>query len=90
MAKGGARPGAGRPQGSKNRLSFRDYWTEEEIIEFVQFTKENYMGDMGVHKWTGAQLFGAPSQSIDHTTLGEKLPTPLLANVPTDDSPKEN
>lgn len=27
---------------------------------------------------------------IDHTTKGEKLPTPLLANVPTDDSIKED
>lgn len=84
MAKGGARPGAGRPVGSKNRLAFRDYWSEEEIVEYVQFTKENYMGDMKVHGWVGDHLFPKIKQEIDVTTNGKDLPTPIMHVLPND------
>jgi hypothetical protein len=66
MAKnGGARPGAGRPKGSKNRLAFRDYWSEKEIKEYVDFTKETYMADGKTHTWVGDQLFGKAAQALE-------------------------
>lgn len=83
--KGGARPGAGRPKGSGMK-PFRDYVSDEEKKKFVEFILDQYMGDMRLALWFGNQLFGQAPQSIDHTTMGEKLPTPLLANVPNDDS----
>ena len=45
MAKGGARPGAGRPKGSTTTPRFRDLISEEERQKFVEFILDQYMGD---------------------------------------------
>lgn len=82
--KGGARPGAGRPKGTGIK-PFRDYVSEEERLKFVEFILDSYMGDMRLAQWFGNQLFGQAPQSIDHTTKGEKLPTPILSTVPEKD-----
>jgi hypothetical protein len=42
MAKGGARPGAGRPKGSKNIPTFREYVSEDDRKEFVEFVLSTY------------------------------------------------
>ncbi|WP_041359464.1 hypothetical protein [Nitrobacter hamburgensis] len=86
MAKGGARPGAGRRKGTGIK-PFREYVSEEERQKFVEFILDSYMGDMRLAQWFDNQLFGQAPQSIDRTILREKLPTPLLAHVPTDDGP---
>jgi hypothetical protein len=49
--------------------------------QFVEFMLANYMGDMRIAVWMGDQLFGKAPQSIDHTTLGEKLPTPIMGGI---------
>lgn len=77
MAKGGARPGAGRKAGPTAK-PFRDYVSEEDKAQFVEFMLANYMGDMRLAVWVGDQLMGKAPQTIDHTTLGEALPTPIL------------
>jgi hypothetical protein len=64
MALGGKRPGAGRPKGSKHIPQFRDYVSEEDRAEFVEFVLSSYKGDMRLTTWVGDQLFGKAAQSI--------------------------
>lgn len=87
---GGARPGAGRPKGSTSLPRFSDYTNDAERRKFAEFVHETYMGDMRLAIFYGQNAFAKPVEHIDHTTMGEKLPTPLLANVPTDDSTQED
>lgn len=90
MARGGKQPGAGRPKGSTNVPKFGDYVTEAERKKFVEFVLETYMGDMNLARWMGDHLFAKPVQSIDHTTKGEKLPTPILSTVPDEKQDHES
>lgn len=85
MARGGKRPGAGRKYGSKSRPSIFEFWDDGDIAEFFEFLKDNYKEDMRLMQWVGDQLMGKPAQSIDHTTKGEKLPTPILSTVENKD-----
>lgn len=64
MAKGGARPGAGRPKGSITTPRFRDLVSEEEREKFVEFILDQYMGDMRLALWMGDQLFGKAPQPL--------------------------
>lgn len=64
--------------------------TPEERQTFVDFMMSSYMGDMGLAKWVGDHLFAKPVQSIDHTTNGKDLPTPILSDVSGDDSAKKD
>ena len=81
MAKGGARPGAGRPKGSKNRPTFRDMFfkiygeekAEELILEFFEFTIDNYKENAKLHIWFGDQMFGKAPQDLDVTSDGESV-----------------
>lgn len=84
MANGGKRAGAGRKPGSAWK-PFREYVSEEERAKFVEFILDQYMGDMRLAQWFGNQLFGQAPQSIDHTTKGEKLPTPIMGGIPKQD-----
>jgi hypothetical protein len=55
MAKGGARPGAGRPKGSITRPQLRDFYDKQEAAK-----KDNIL-----KKFVAEQLFGrAPSPSL--------------------------
>lgn len=87
--KGGKRAGAGRPKGSTNVPRFSDYVTDKERKTFAEFVIESYMGDVSLAKWFGDNAFSAPLKSIDLTTGGETLPTPLL-HVLDHNSSKEN
>jgi hypothetical protein len=64
MAKGGARPGAGRKKGSKTVPQFRDYVSDKERKKFVEFVLSSYMGDMRLTTWMGDQLFGKAPQPL--------------------------
>jgi hypothetical protein len=64
MAKGGKRPGAGRPVGSKNKYSIHDYFTADDVVTFVEFLKDNYMEDTKLMTWLGDHLFGKPAQAL--------------------------
>jgi hypothetical protein len=82
--RGGRREGAGRKPGTKLVKPFREYVSEEEKLKLVEFILDQYMGDMRLAQWFGNQLFGQAPQSIDHTTQGEKLPTPILGATTQD------
>jgi hypothetical protein len=82
MAKGGKRIGAGRKPGPAWK-PFRDYINPEERAKFIQFILESYMGDMRLALWFGEQLFGKAPASLDITTDGQQLPTPIMY-VPAD------
>jgi hypothetical protein len=64
MAKGGARPGAGRPLGSKNKYSIHDFFTKKDVEEFIEFLKANYMEDPKLMVWLGEHLFGKAVQPL--------------------------
>ena len=64
MAKGGKQPGAGRPKGSKNLYSIKDYFKKKDVDEFVEFLKANYMEDTKLMVWLGEHLFGKVPQAI--------------------------
>jgi hypothetical protein len=57
MSKGGARPGAGRPKGSTNVPQFRDYVTEVDIKEFVEFVLSTYKESERLTTWVGDHFF---------------------------------
>lgn len=87
---GGKRPGAGRPKGSTSKPQFRDYFTEQERIDMVEMVKTHMVDDLKLLQFAVEQNFGKAPQSIDHTTLGKELPTPILNALPSDDSAEEN
>ena len=62
--KGGARPGAGRPAGSKTVPQFRDYVSEDERKKFVEFVLDQYMSDIRLATWLVDQLFGKAPQPV--------------------------
>lgn len=64
MAKGGKRPGAGRPVGSTNKLSLRDYMKKEDIEEFFEFVLSTYKESEKLTIWMGDQLIGKATQAI--------------------------
>jgi hypothetical protein len=64
MAKGGKRPGAGRPKGSKTVPQFRDFVSDKERKKFVEFVLDQYMGDIRLALWLGDQLFGKAPQPL--------------------------
>jgi len=64
MALGGKRPGAGRPVGSKNKLSLRDYMKKEDIEEFFEFVLSTYKESEKLTIWMGDQLIGKATQAI--------------------------
>ena len=75
---GGARPGAGRPKGSKTVPQFRDYVSKAEKKKFVEFVLETYMGDIRLALWMGDQLFGKAPQPITGDDGG-----PVQVNITT-------
>ena len=62
MAKGGKRPGAGRPKGSG--LNLKSYLTEMDIKTFIEFLLANYMEDARLMMWMGDHIFGKAPQPI--------------------------
>jgi hypothetical protein len=61
---GGKRPGAGRPVGSKNKLTLRDYMKEEDIKEFFEFVLGTYKESEKLTIWMGDQLVGKATQAL--------------------------
>lgn len=77
MAKGGKRPGAGRPKGSYNRPQIRDYFTEEEVKELVEMIKTHMVDDMTLLKFVAEQIFGKAVQPISGDPI-DRTPIPIL------------
>src|SRR4051812_28515871 len=63
MAKGGARPGAGRPKGSVTRPQLRNYFDEAETAARGRL-KERAKTDSTILKFLGEQVFGKAPQPL--------------------------
>lgn len=79
MARGGKREGSGRK--AREWTPLRDLVSSKDKAEYVEFVLSTYKESPDLTKWLGNQLYGQAPQSIDHTTKGEKLPTPILTHV---------
>jgi hypothetical protein len=99
MAKGGKRIGAGRPKGSKDPHTLVKETALLELRQLVLKEIEPIVraliakataGDVQAARELLDRAFGKAAQSIDHTTMGEKLPQPILNAIPSDDSIKED
>jgi hypothetical protein len=64
MAKGGARPGAGRPAGSITRPQLRDYWTSEQIKKFFESLYTRQQTDARIAIWCAEQIAGKAPQPL--------------------------
>jgi hypothetical protein len=71
MAKGGKRPGAGRPKGSVTKPQLRTYFDKKEIAALVIQLKERAKTDSTILKFIGEQIFGKPAQTFDLPEDGE-------------------
>jgi hypothetical protein len=80
MAKGGKRSGAGRPIGSTNKLSLRDYIEKEDNEEFFDFVLSTYKESEKLTVWLGDQLKASQQMEISGPE-GE----PLAANLSASD-----
>lgn len=73
---GGARPGGGRPKGSKSKLVITDFFTPEDINRLVDELRiQIYEAkDKDMIKFAVEQLFGKATQRNEHTGAdGEQL-----------------
>lgn len=70
MAKGGKRPGSGRKKGSTSRPVLREYFTDQEIKDFVKNLKESAKTDMNIKKFVAEQLFGKAIQPVEGDLKG--------------------
>lgn len=64
MAKGGARPGAGRPKGTYNKPQLRDYISEDEVNKLVEKAKEQAADKPELLKFILDHVFGKARQNI--------------------------
>lgn len=67
MAKGGKRPGAGRPLGARTKLMILDYITEEEVKELVKIAKAQAAAKPDLMRFLLEQVFGKARQPIEGT-----------------------
>lgn len=68
---------AGRPKGSISPRDRIRQMFEANPQDFDEFL-ENYLNDKMNYKHVVELLDGKPHQSVDHTTLGKELPTPII------------
>ena len=67
----------GRPKGSTTRPQIRDYFTKEEIEEFVTDLKESAENDPAMKRWLGEQIFGKAPQPIS----GDDDGSPIVVKI---------
>lgn len=92
----------GRPKGSEDfktkfykvidKLAKQNDLTPDEIEEQLLLVgyKKAKDGDYSFYRDLMDRIHGKPQQSIDHTTNGKELPTPILGNVQTHNINEEN
>ena len=64
MARGGARPGAGRKKGGKEKPHISSYWSETDIKNYFEHLKTKYPESDRIATWIGDQLCGKAVQPI--------------------------
>ena len=61
--RGGKRKNAGNKEGSV-RPNFSAFWTQKEILAFMDWVKDNYKTDHRLAVWAGDHLFGKAPQPL--------------------------
>jgi hypothetical protein len=87
MARGGKRLGAGRPKGSTQRPQLRDYFNEDELLDFIELVKTHMVEDMTILRFVGEQIFGKAVQPISGDPV-DRTPIPILHVQRNDGDPK--
>jgi hypothetical protein len=77
----------GNANGRPKKKTFREYWSDEEISEYVEYVKKNYKLRPEITKLVGEQLFGKPAQNIN---LGNEDGGPLIIKVIRADGNPDN
>ena len=94
MAKGGKQPGAGRPKGSKAAHTLEAQEARVKLIKMVHAELEAIVrpqiekakkGDTQAYHAITNRAWGMPGQSLDLSTLGEKLQSMSLTTLSNDD-----
>ena len=100
--RGGKREGSGRKKGPATvaREKVKDYIAERIATDIAPIIDKLILkakaGDVASIKELFDRGFGKASQSVDHTTNGKELPTPILAGLSimnglhTDDSTEKD
>lgn len=72
----------GRPVGSFTKPRIYEFITPMEFKKIMDKAKILALeGDKDMIKFVGEQYMGKAAQSIDHTTNGKDLPTPLYGGT---------
>lgn len=82
MARGGKRPGSGRPPGPSLHRLLTDYWSEDQIKEYFEYLCDNYKESDRLMVFVGEHLLGKAPQAIDLTSGGK----PLLIGLADDET----
>lgn len=61
---GGRREGAGRPKGSYSKPQIRNFYTDEQVMSFVDELKESAKTDNRIKLFLAEQIFGKARQNI--------------------------
>lgn len=62
---------AGRPKGSKTRPQLRDFYSDEEMVDFINDLKQSAKTDPSLKKFVAEQLFGKALQPTENSFSGE-------------------
>lgn len=62
--RGGFRKGGGRPKGSTSRPALRDYYSQEELEEFIAQLKRQAKVNPKIAVFVAEQIFGKAPQPI--------------------------
>jgi hypothetical protein len=76
--RGGARPGAGRKPGGREKPHISAYWSDKQIKDFFQSMYERQQNDARIAVWCGDQLSGKAAQAI---SLSDPDGSPLFSSL---------
>lgn len=60
----------GRPKGSKTRPQLRDFYSDEELVDFINDLKVSAKTDPGLKKFVAEQIFGKAIQPVEGDLKG--------------------
>lgn len=88
MAKGGVRPGAGRPHGSKSTWNFRDFCTAQQVSEVAQTALQKYKNDSKILVALLRYLFSEAPKEVNGNFNSKYIIEFKVYNLPALSSPK--
>ncbi len=78
MAKGGVRPGSGRPKGATTLIKAIDYFNPKELEAFWNDLKERAKTDNKIALYFAEQFTGKAAQAVDHTSGGKPFEPAII------------